>query len=127
MARQTEEVAEQITQQEQQTSLSVQAVERRGVRDFFTLYQDCINLRIKTHTTKNIINNKLLLWQRGVHGFSPLVHIHSYKRSAVFQTAVQPITDSLVKCNRLYIHRRCSQFIQENTPILYHLVLGSQR
>src|SRR4029434_3609898 len=30
MARQTEEVAEQITQQEQQTSLSVQAVERRG-------------------------------------------------------------------------------------------------
>ena len=61
-----------------------------------------VNLRIKTHTTKNIINNKLLLWQRGVHGFRTLVNIHSYKRSAVFQTAVQPITDSLVKCNRLY-------------------------
>lgn len=30
MARQTEEVAEQTTQQEQQTSLSVQEVERRG-------------------------------------------------------------------------------------------------
>ena len=54
---------------------------------YFTLYQDCINLRIKTHTTKNIINNKLLLWQRGVHWF---------------QTAVPTYTDSLVKCLTLY-------------------------
>ena len=38
------------------------------VRDLFHPYQDCINLRIKTHTTKNIINNWLLLWQRGVNG-----------------------------------------------------------
>ena len=49
-------------------------------RNFFTLYQDCINLRIKTHTTKNIINNKLLLWQRGVGsvcGDSVLKPLHS--------------------------------------------------
>src|SRR4029434_8951385 len=47
------------------------------VRDLFHPFQDCINLRIKTHTTKNKINNRLLLWQRGVQWFQPAVPIYT--------------------------------------------------
>src|SRR4029434_2458902 len=93
--------------------------------NFFTLYQDCINLRIKPHTTKNIINNKLLLWQRGVHGFRPLLQpTLLQKECSGFRTLFNPslplknVTD--------FMERKCSQFMQENTPILYHLVLGSR-
>ena len=61
----------------------IQFVLRSFVRDLFHPFQDCINLRIKTHTTKNIINNWLLLWQRGVNGSRPLINIHSHNRNAV--------------------------------------------
>src|SRR4029434_4252872 len=44
------------------------------------------------HTTKNIINNRLLLWQRGVQWF---------------QTALQHTLTSLLKC-LLFIQRKCS-------------------
>src|SRR4029434_9164312 len=97
-----------------------------NVREFFTLYQDCINLRIKKHTTKKIINNRLLLWQRGVHGFRPLVNIHSYKRSAV--VADRSSTHHCLSGKMPDpLFKKISQNSDMTLPWLYHLVLGSQR
>src|SRR4029434_288570 len=97
-----------------------------SVRDLFHPFQDCNNLRIKTHTTKNIINNKLLLWRRGVNGVRPLLQptLLREERSG-FRTLFKPSLNSLVPCNRLYAET-ISQNMQENTPILYHPVLGSK-
>ena len=93
---------------------------------YFTLLRTVINLRIKTHTTKNIINNWLLLWRRGVNGVRPLLQptLLREERSG-FRTLFNPSLPSLVPCNRLYAET-ISQNMQENTPPLYHPVLWFQ-
>ena len=93
---------------------------------YFTLLRTVINLRIKSHTTKNIINNWLLLCQRGVNGVRPLLQPTLLQRGMeCFQNAVQPITAFSGKKKQTLCRDNITEQ-RHDTPILYHPVLGSK-
>src|SRR4029434_79617 len=76
-------------------------------------------LRIKSHTTKNIINNLLLLCQRGVNGVRPLLQPTLLQRGIeCFQNAVQPITAFSGKKKQTVCREDITEHAGEHSPLV---------